>query len=121
MLFIDPVAKRKSLYEFDHVPVTAPQYPDPIVLKASAPMEIPEGSVLCSAAEATMIQFRDKRVIGAGEHPRPAGPGRRGLAGVPRGRPRGGAREDGPAARRPEQGVLQPRPKRRCGLVVRVR
>jgi len=62
VLFIDPAAKRKSLYEFDHVPVTAPQYPDPIVLKASAPMEIPEGSVLCSAAEATMIQFRDKRV-----------------------------------------------------------
>lgn len=63
VLFIDPAAKRKSLYEYDLVLITAPQYPEPIVLKNDAPIEIPEGSVLCSAAEATMIKYRGKRVI----------------------------------------------------------
>lgn len=63
VLFIDPAAKSKSLYEYDLVLITAPQYPEPIVLKNDAPIEIPEGSVLCSADSATMIDYGGKRVI----------------------------------------------------------
>jgi hypothetical protein len=63
VLFIDPAANRKSLYEYDLVLITAPAYPEPIVLKNDVPIEIPEGSVLCSASSATMINYRGKRLI----------------------------------------------------------
>ena len=63
VLFIDPAAKRKSLYEYDLVLITAPAYPEPIVLKNDVPIEIPEGSVLCSASSTTMINYGGKRLL----------------------------------------------------------
>jgi hypothetical protein len=63
VLFIDPAAKRKSLYEYDLVLITARAYPEPIVLKNDVPIEIPEGSALCAAESATMIDYGGKRVI----------------------------------------------------------
>jgi len=63
VLFIDSAAKRKPLYEYDLVLITAPSYPEPVVLKNDVPIEIPEGSVLCSAESATMIDYGGKRLI----------------------------------------------------------
>lgn len=63
VLFIDAAANRKSLYEYDLVLITAPAYPEPIVLKNDVPIEIPEGSVLCSASSATMINYGGKRLL----------------------------------------------------------
>lgn len=63
VLFVDPAAKSKSLYEYDLTLITAPQYPEPIVLKNDVPIEIPEGSVLCAAKSASMIDYGGKRVI----------------------------------------------------------
>jgi hypothetical protein len=63
VLFIDAAAKRKSLYEYDLVLITAPAYPEPIVLKNDVPIEIPEGSVLCTASSTTMINYGGKRLL----------------------------------------------------------
>ena len=63
VLFIDPAAKSKALYEYDLVLITAPQYPEPVVLKNDTPIEVPKGSVLCSAKSATMIDYAGKRVL----------------------------------------------------------
>ena len=63
VLFIDAAANRKSLYEYDLVLITAPAYPEPIVLKNDVPIEIPEGSVLCTASSATMINYAGKRLL----------------------------------------------------------
>lgn len=63
VLFIDPAAKSKALYEYDLVLITAPQYPEPVVLKNDAPIEVPKGSVLCSSTSATMIDYAGKRVL----------------------------------------------------------
>jgi hypothetical protein len=62
-MFIDPAAKSKSLYEFDLALITAPQYPEPAILKNDVPIEIPAGSVLCSATSATMLDYGGTRVI----------------------------------------------------------
>jgi hypothetical protein len=63
VLFIDPAARSKALYEYDLVLITAPQYPEPVVLKNDVPIEVPEGVVLCSSEGATMIDYAGKRVI----------------------------------------------------------
>lgn len=64
VLFIDPAAASKSLSEFRLVLITAPQYPEPIVLKNDSQLHIPEGSVLCSSQSASILDLGGKRVIG---------------------------------------------------------
>ena len=115
VLFIDPAAKRKSLYEYDLVLITAPAYPEPIVLKNDVPIEIPEGSLLGVVDDDD--QLRREAAAREGEHPRPAGAGRRGRPGLPRARSRGGRREDDSAAGRPGRGLLPARPQRLRGVV----
>jgi hypothetical protein len=61
--FIDSAARSKELYEYDLVVITAPQYPEPIILKNDQPIEIPEGSTLCAAKSAEMLTIKGKRVI----------------------------------------------------------
>jgi len=63
VLFIDPAAGSKNYADYDLVLITSSQYPEPIVLKNDTPVEVPEGTVLCSSTEATMIKYSGKRVI----------------------------------------------------------
>jgi hypothetical protein len=63
VLFVDAAANKKSLAEYDLVLITAPAYPKPLVLKNDVPIKIPEGSVLCSASSATLINYGEKRLL----------------------------------------------------------
>jgi len=63
VLFIDSRAKAKELHEYDLAVLTADEYPKPAIIRCSAPIEIPEGASLVSAAAARIVEIGGKRVI----------------------------------------------------------
>lgn len=62
ILFIDAAAGVKSAGDFDLTLITAPQYPEPAVLRCSSTVTIEEGSILSSAG-ATLMTLGEKRII----------------------------------------------------------
>lgn len=62
VLFIDRMARRKSLYEYDLVVLVSPQYPEPAIIKNDEPIEVAKGSVLCPADELRALSIGGKRV-----------------------------------------------------------
>lgn len=63
VLFVDPQARRKSLYEYDLVVLDAPQYPEPAILKNDREVEIPDGSILSMVEPIRALVMDEKRLI----------------------------------------------------------
>lgn len=66
VLFVDVEARSKPIYQYDLAVITGSQYPDPIVLKNDAPIEIPEGAALSASTPGKIMLYAGRRVVARG-------------------------------------------------------